>query len=130
MSTAVIDGLKPATDYELVVETPQGEGWVAQRFTTLEPPPGPLLCKFATINDIHFGEHWFGYLKTIEEPHPLGTGGALKFAEELLQERFLMLNGDVSSADEAVDLIRTRRSDAVLCNPLFVGWSSFAQSRL
>lgn len=34
----------------------------------------------------------------------------------------LMLNGDVSSADEAVELIRTRRSDAVLCNPLFVGW--------
>jgi mannose-1-phosphate guanylyltransferase len=31
----------------------------------------------------------------VEEPRPLGTGGALKFAENLLQERFLMLNGDV-----------------------------------
>lgn len=71
---AVIDGLKPATEYELVVEMPGGEEWVAQRFTTLEPPPGPLLCKFATVNDIHFGEHWFGYLKTIEEPHPLPPG--------------------------------------------------------
>ena len=30
-----------------------------------------------------------------EEPRPLGTGGALKFAEDLLDERFLMLNGDV-----------------------------------
>ena len=26
---------------------------------------------------------------------PLGTGGALKYAEELLDERFFMLNGDV-----------------------------------
>ena len=36
-------------------------------------------------------------LRYIEEPEPLGTGGALKFAEELLDERFFMLNGDVLS---------------------------------
>jgi mannose-1-phosphate guanylyltransferase len=34
-------------------------------------------------------------LRYIEEPEPLGTGGALKFAEDLLDERFFMLNGDV-----------------------------------
>ncbi len=34
-------------------------------------------------------------LRFVEEPRPLGTGGALKFAESLLDERFLMLNGDV-----------------------------------
>jgi mannose-1-phosphate guanylyltransferase len=34
-------------------------------------------------------------LRYVEEPRPLGTGGALKFAEQLLDERFLMLNGDV-----------------------------------
>jgi mannose-1-phosphate guanylyltransferase len=34
-------------------------------------------------------------LSFVEEPRPLGTGGALKFAEDLLDERFLMLNGDV-----------------------------------
>jgi mannose-1-phosphate guanylyltransferase len=34
-------------------------------------------------------------LRYVEEPRPLGTGGALKFAEPLLDERFLMLNGDV-----------------------------------
>ncbi|HEX8977481.1 MAG TPA: NDP-sugar synthase [Solirubrobacteraceae bacterium] len=34
-------------------------------------------------------------LRYVEEPHPLGTGGALKFAQEYLQERFFMLNGDV-----------------------------------
>ncbi len=36
-------------------------------------------------------------LRYVEEPRPLGTGGALKFAESLLDERFLMLNGDVLS---------------------------------
>jgi mannose-1-phosphate guanylyltransferase len=34
-------------------------------------------------------------LRYVEEPRPLGTGGALKFAEPLLSDRFLMLNGDV-----------------------------------
>jgi mannose-1-phosphate guanylyltransferase len=34
-------------------------------------------------------------LRYLEEPRPLGTGGALKFAEELLDQRFFMLNGDV-----------------------------------
>jgi mannose-1-phosphate guanylyltransferase len=33
----------------------------------------------------------------LEEPRPLGTGGALKYAEALLDDRFLMLNGDVLS---------------------------------
>ncbi len=34
-------------------------------------------------------------IRYVEEPTPLGTGGALRFAGDLLEERFLMLNGDV-----------------------------------
>jgi mannose-1-phosphate guanylyltransferase len=34
-------------------------------------------------------------LRYVEEPEPRGTGGAVKFAEPLLDERFLVLNGDV-----------------------------------
>ncbi len=34
-------------------------------------------------------------LRFVEEPEPRGTAGALKLAEPLLEERFLMLNGDV-----------------------------------
>jgi mannose-1-phosphate guanylyltransferase len=34
-------------------------------------------------------------LRYVEEQRPLGTGGALKHAESLLDDRFLMLNGDV-----------------------------------
>lgn len=36
-------------------------------------------------------------LRYVEEPEPRGTAGALKFAQEHLEERFLMLNGDVLS---------------------------------
>jgi mannose-1-phosphate guanylyltransferase len=34
-------------------------------------------------------------LRFVEEPDPRGTAGALKFAAAMLDERFLMLNGDV-----------------------------------
>lgn len=34
-------------------------------------------------------------LRYVEEPKPLGTGGAIKFAERLLDDRFLVLNGDI-----------------------------------
>lgn len=34
-------------------------------------------------------------LRFVEEPEPRGTAGALKFAEELLADRFVMVNGDV-----------------------------------
>ncbi len=34
-------------------------------------------------------------LRYAEEPEPRGTAGAIKFAEPLLDERFLVLNGDV-----------------------------------
>jgi mannose-1-phosphate guanylyltransferase len=34
-------------------------------------------------------------LRFVEEPDPRGTAGALKYAENLLDDRFLMLNGDV-----------------------------------
>ena len=34
-------------------------------------------------------------LRYVEEPRPLGTAGAVKFAESLLDERFVMVNGDV-----------------------------------
>jgi mannose-1-phosphate guanylyltransferase len=34
-------------------------------------------------------------LRYVEEPRPMGTGGAVKYAQSLLDERFLVLNGDV-----------------------------------
>jgi mannose-1-phosphate guanylyltransferase len=52
-------------------------------------------------------------LRYLEEPRPLGTGGALKFAEELLDERFFMLNGDVlTDMDLTAQLAQHERSGA------------------
>jgi mannose-1-phosphate guanylyltransferase len=45
-------------------------------------------------------------LRYIQEPVPLGTGGALKFAEDLLDERFFMLNGDVLTDIDLSDQLR------------------------
>ncbi len=52
-------------------------------------------------------------LRYLEEPRPLGTGGALKFAEELLDDRFMMLNGDVlSDMDLSAQLDQHTRTGA------------------
>jgi len=57
-----------------------------------------MSCGFmaAGVRDVLGDGSDFGVrLRYVEEPEPMGTGGALKFAESLLDERFLMLNGDV-----------------------------------
>jgi mannose-1-phosphate guanylyltransferase len=52
-------------------------------------------------------------LQYIEEPEPLGTGGALKYAEDLLDERFFMLNGDVlTDIDLSAELAQHERTGA------------------
>jgi mannose-1-phosphate guanylyltransferase len=49
----------------------------------------------------------------VEEPTPLGTGGALRFAGDLLGERFLMLNGDVlTDIDLTAQLAQHERTGA------------------
>lgn len=52
-------------------------------------------------------------LRYVEEPEPLGTGGALKYAEDLLDDRFLMLNGDVlTDIDISAQLEQHERTGA------------------
>src|ERR671939_1889768 len=52
-------------------------------------------------------------LRYVEEPRPLGTGGALKYAEALLDDRFLMLNGDVlTDLDIAAQIDQHERTGA------------------
>ena len=50
-------------------------------------------------------------LRFVEEPDPRGTAGALKFAEDLLEERFLMLNGDVLTDLDLTAQIAPARGD-------------------
>jgi mannose-1-phosphate guanylyltransferase len=49
-------------------------------------------------------------LRYLEEPQPLGTGGALKFAEPLLEDRFFMLNGDVLTDIDLTAQLRQHES--------------------
>jgi mannose-1-phosphate guanylyltransferase len=52
-------------------------------------------------------------LRCVEEPDPRGTAGALKFAESLLDERFLMLNGDVlTDIDLSAQIAQHERTGA------------------
>src|SRR5581483_3309097 len=52
-------------------------------------------------------------LRFVEEPEPRGTAGALKFAESMLDERFLMLNGDVlTDIDLSAQIAQHERSGA------------------
>jgi mannose-1-phosphate guanylyltransferase len=52
-------------------------------------------------------------LRYVEEREPLGTGGALKLAEDLLQDRFLMLNGDqLTDLDLTAQLRQHERTGA------------------
>src|SRR3712207_1390623 len=53
-------------------------------------------------------------IRFVEEPTPRGTAGALKYAEQLLDERFLMLNGDVlTDIDLSAQLEQHARTGAV-----------------
>lgn len=48
-------------------------------------------------------------LRYVEEPRPLGTGGALKFAEQLLDGQFFMLNGDVLTDIDLTEQLRQHK---------------------
>jgi mannose-1-phosphate guanylyltransferase len=57
-----------------------------------------MSCGFlatAVRNVLGDGSGYGVRLRFVEEPDPRGTAGALKYAESLLDERFLMLNGDI-----------------------------------
>jgi len=49
---------------------------VVERVTTLVPPPGRLLYRFATVNDIHLAERGFGVTHDIEDAWPAASEGA------------------------------------------------------
>ena len=52
-------------------------------------------------------------LRFVEEPEPRGTAGAIKFAERFLDERFLVLNGDVlSDMDLSAEIVQHEQTGA------------------
>lgn len=75
---ATLGGLPPATRLELWAREPGAPARRVGAVRTLAPPPGALLCRFATVNDLHVGERRFGLLRRLRddrwsglEPYPL-----------------------------------------------------------
>jgi mannose-1-phosphate guanylyltransferase len=52
------------------------------------------------------GERWGVRLRYATEDEALGTAGAVKFAEDLLDDRFLVLNGDILADFDLTALLR------------------------
>jgi mannose-1-phosphate guanylyltransferase len=76
-----------------------------------------MSCGFlatAVRNVLGDGSRYGLRLRFVEEPEPRGTAGALKYAEELLDERFLMLNGDVlTDLDLSAQIARHEATGAI-----------------
>ncbi|MCW3047277.1 MAG: NDP-sugar synthase [Solirubrobacterales bacterium] len=75
-----------------------------------------MSCGFlatAVHNVLGDGSQFGLRLRFVEEPEPRGTAGALKFAEQLLDQRFLMLNGDIlTDLDLEAQLVQHGRTGA------------------
>ena len=54
--SATVDGLEPDTEYTLQVEGAEPDEWLPPAVRTLAKPPGALVARIATANDVHFGE--------------------------------------------------------------------------
>ena len=65
--TVVLDGLPPATTLDLLLRTDGAPAKKVGQLTTLPPPPGAELARFATVNDMHIGERSFGVLPRVSE---------------------------------------------------------------
>jgi mannose-1-phosphate guanylyltransferase len=66
-----------------------------------------LACGFGSekVREV-LGEGGEPRLRYVDEPEPRGTAGAIKFAAELLSDRFLALNGDVLTDLDLTALMR------------------------
>ncbi|MGD0810150.1 MAG: hypothetical protein ABSA91_10640, partial [Acidimicrobiales bacterium] len=72
--SVVVDGLAPATTYDVVASATGVPRFLAARVTTLPSPGGRLLCKFAAVSDVHIGEKHFGVLGRIHDPDEHAAG--------------------------------------------------------
>jgi predicted phosphodiesterase len=98
---AVVDGLPPGSRIQVSVQAGVGPVMPGPTVHTLVPPPGRLLSRFATVNDIHIGARWFGTVKPfrdddLADPPPVRCARA---ALDELQEwgaQALIVKGDTT----------------------------------
>jgi Icc protein len=101
---AVFDELAPGTEYPVTLD-----GRLVATATTLAPPPGRLLCRVATISDLHVGETRFGRLPRIDSgrdaahAHPMFCTRAA--IDELCRwgADLLVVKGDIAHYNRAAE---------------------------
>ena len=69
-----IDGLRPSTDYDVVLGGERLGRRAVAGVRTMDAPAGRLLSRFATISDCHFGERTFAPLHLFHDPRPRPEG--------------------------------------------------------
>jgi Icc protein len=83
--TAALGGLAPGCTYDVWVAAGSKRRVVAQ-VTTLRPPPGRLLSRFASVSDTHIGERAFDTFGLIREGPEPGGPSALVCLEAAIAE--------------------------------------------
>lgn len=116
-----VTGLEPATTYDVCLTGPGRSRVKVATATTLPPPPGRLLARFATISDCHIGERWVAPLHRFHDPRPRPAGLApytVRCARAAIAEadawgmELLVAKGDLTQSGQpmeiyqAVDLLR------------------------
>lgn len=74
--SVVIEGLSPATTYDIVASADGLPKFLAGRVTTVQPPEGRLLAQLAAVTDIHIGEKHFGIWGRIWDQAALRPGSS------------------------------------------------------
>ena len=96
----VVEGLSPGRTYDVVVSARGIPAFRACRLTTLRPPPGRLLARFATVSDVHIGERQFGIWGRIhdvgEPPYPLRAWQAAVSEASDWGAELLVVKGDLT----------------------------------
>jgi predicted phosphodiesterase len=102
--SALVGGLEPGRTYTVTVDTPTRRGRPLHRqITTLRPPPGEELFRFATVSDLHLGTTSFGHRKTLVErpvpavPHPARASAAALDELTTWGAQLLLVKGDLTN---------------------------------
>ena len=107
-----VAGLAPGHGYDVCLSAPGLPRAKVADVTTLRPPPGRLLFRLATVNDIHIGEGHFGAAGTISDVTPLPADwdpypqrcarAAIAEADEW-GAQLLIVKGDLTKDSEPVE---------------------------
>jgi len=103
----VVDGLEEGAEVEVSLA-----GTRTKPVRTLVPPPGPELCRIATISDLHFGERRFGRWPRIRpgaewrgspEPYPVVCTRAALSEALAWGAQLIVVKGDLTDEDHDED---------------------------